>query len=444
MPTPTVNPELQKDFAIQAVELLRAAGFEAYWAGGCVRDLLLGGLPKDYDVATAATPKQVRKVFRDFHTLGVGAAFGVIIVVGPQGAGQLDVATFRADDTYSDGRRPDSVTFSTAQEDVQRRDFTINGLLFDPIEQRVIDYVGGQLDLESQIIRAIGEPVVRLAEDKLRMLRAVRFAARLGFLIDRQTRSAIEEMVAEISVVSAERITEELRSMLAHPTRATAISLCREIGLSLHILPEAEDAHRRSDGSASDAAWDYTLRQMDALEAPSLPLTLAVLLRNYAAGVKQRERSNRLMEFGRRMRISTDDAQRLDWLVRHGRGLWGARKRPWSQVQRMLIGNGIRELIAMHQAELAVIAEDHPTDEDRLANWRADLDFCSQRLDGPKEQLDPAPLITGDDLIAAGVPRGKHYQRILTVVRDAQLDGKIDTPEEGLQHALVSWRSLKG
>src|SRR6187431_2793035 len=173
----TIDPKLAREFAVEVVRRLREAGLQALWAGGCVRDQLMGQLPKDYDVATDAAPERVREIFGQRRTLAIGAAFGVITVLGPKGAGQIDVATFRRDAAYSDGRHPDAVTFTDAEHDAQRRDFTINGVFYDPLEDRVIDYVGGQEDLTRRVIRAIGDPLARIAEDKLRMLRAVRFAA---------------------------------------------------------------------------------------------------------------------------------------------------------------------------------------------------------------------------------------------------------------------------
>ena len=176
----------QREFALEIVEQLRAAGFEALWAGGCVRDQLLGLAPKDYDVATSATPDEIRDLFGRRRTLAIGASFGVITVLGPRAAGQIEVATFRTDAAYSDGRHPDSVTFTTAEHDAARRDFTINGLFFDPVAEAVVDYVNGRDDLERKTIRAIGDPAARIAEDKLRMLRAVRFAATFDFHIEPQ------------------------------------------------------------------------------------------------------------------------------------------------------------------------------------------------------------------------------------------------------------------
>src|SRR6516225_10098869 len=199
----------EREFAVDVVRQLRDAGFEALWAGGCVRDELLGLTPKDYDVATSARPEEVRRLFR--HTVAVGMSFGVVEVVGPRtDAGRLmvQVATFRSDVSYSDGRRPDAVVFSTAREDAERRDFTINGMFFDPLDGRLIDYVGGQEDLRGRVLRAIGDPRRRFDEDKLRMLRAVRLATRFGFVIEPATAEAIRALAATIGVVAAERVAE--------------------------------------------------------------------------------------------------------------------------------------------------------------------------------------------------------------------------------------------
>src|SRR2546423_12854917 len=201
----------ERDFAVRVVQRLRDAGYQALWAGGCVRDELLGLVPKDYDVATDATPEQVRRLFR--RTVAVGAAFGVVEVLGPRPL-KVQVATFRSDVSYSDGRRPDRVVFSSAREDALRRDFTINGMFFDPLTDQLIDYVGGQEDLRARVLRAIGDPVRRFTEDKLRMLRAVRIATRFDLTLDEATATAVRAMAPEIRAVSAERIAEELRKLL--------------------------------------------------------------------------------------------------------------------------------------------------------------------------------------------------------------------------------------
>src|SRR5437762_5960893 len=211
-----VDAQLARQFAVDVVRRLRESGHQSLWAGGCVRDQLMGQLPKDYDVATDAVPDRVRDVFGRRRTLAIGASFGVITVLGPEGAGQIDVATFRRDADYSDGRHPDAVTFSDAEHDAQRRDFTINGLFYDPLAEQVIDYVAGQDDLQRRVIRAIGEPLRRIAEDKLRMLRAVRFAARFDFALDEATRAAIVQQAHELIIVSAERVAAELRMNLTH------------------------------------------------------------------------------------------------------------------------------------------------------------------------------------------------------------------------------------
>src|SRR4051812_43094736 len=216
----------ERDFAVDVVRRLRGAGHQALWAGGCVRDELLGLTPKDYDVATSARPEEVRGLFR--RTVAVGMSFGVVEVLGPYtSAGRLlvQVATFRSDGVYSDGRRPDSVVFSSPREDALRRDFTINGMFFDPIKGELIDYVGGQDDLRRQVLRAIGDPLQRFSEDKLRLLRAVRIAARFGLEVERGTADAIRAMADQIGVVSAERIADEVRKMLVDRHRVRALSL---------------------------------------------------------------------------------------------------------------------------------------------------------------------------------------------------------------------------
>ena len=248
-----IDLEQQRRFALDVVCQLRAAGFEAYWAGGCVRDELLGRTPKDYDVATNATPPEIRDLFGNRRTLPLGAAFGVITVLGPRPAGMIEVATFRQDAEYSDGRHPDHVTFSSAREDAARRDFTINGMFFDPVNRQVIDFVGGQDDLRNRLIRAIGPPRLRFGEDKLRMLRAVRFVAAFDFLIDAETAAALREMADQIAVVSPERIAMEMRRVLTEPGRVQGVRLLVELGLAEAVLPEIVPRERTSPAPAEQA-----------------------------------------------------------------------------------------------------------------------------------------------------------------------------------------------
>src|SRR6516225_4737651 len=229
----------ERDFAIDVVRRLRDAGHEALWAGGCVRDELLRLVPKDYDVATSAHPDVVRRLFR--RTIAVGMSFGVIEVLGPRtetGPLHVQVATFRSDVSYSDGRHPDAVVFSSARDDALRRDFTINGMFYDPLGSQLIDYVGGQGDLQAKVLRAIGDAATRIAEDKLRMLRAVRIAARFELTIDPATFDAIRTMADQITVVSAERIADELRKLLVDKHRARGMQMLMDSGLAAAVLPE--------------------------------------------------------------------------------------------------------------------------------------------------------------------------------------------------------------
>ncbi len=405
MPIPT--PEEQRRFAVEVVRRLRGAGFEAYWAGGCVRDQLLGRPPKDYDVATNAVPDQVRTLFGRRRTLAIGAAFGVIGVIGPKAAGMVEVATFRRDAPYSDGRHPDGVTFSSAEEDASRRDFTINGLFYDPVEQRVIDFVGGQEDLAKGRLRAIGDARHRFAEDKLRMLRAVRFAATFAFSLDAETQSAIAAMAAEIRVVSPERIAMEMRRMLADPSRAVGARLLLETRLAAEVLPEIvprDETQRRR--------LDDTLARLAGLKAEAeFPLALAELLYPVvdvpaAAAVCER------------WRLSNKETDRICWLVKHHASLLAARTMSWSVLQPLLVAEGIDDLLAIMEAA-------SPAGAEAAA-------YCRALLTQPRAVLDPPPLLTGDDLLAHGIPAGPLYKILLDRVRVAQLDGELHNQAEAL------------
>ena len=269
-----IDPEQQRHFALDVVRQLRTAGFEAYWAGGCVRDELLGRKPKDYDVATNATPPEIRALFGHQRTLPLGVVFGVITVLGPRLAGMIEVATFRQDAEYSDGRHPDRVTFSSAREDAARRDFTINGMFFEPVGGKVIDFVGGQADLQNRLIRAIGSPRLRFGEDKLRMLRAVRFTAALGFSLDAETAATVREMAGQITVVSPERIAMEMRRVLTESGRVHGIRLLVELGLAAAVLPEIVPCNESSHAGA-ERRWrrwgDCKARASPWLWRPSWP-----------------------------------------------------------------------------------------------------------------------------------------------------------------------------
>lgn len=409
------SPEDQRQFAEQIVRTLREAGFEAVWAGGCVRDMLLGQTPKDYDVATNATPVEVRKLFGFHRTLAVGASFGVIVVVGGRKAGQVDVATFRSDGTYSDGRRPDSVTFGTAEEDVKRRDFTINGLLYDPLEDRVIDYVGGQADLANGVIRAIGDPFTRFSEDKLRLLRAVRFAARFDFTLEAQTRAAIEAMADRVVTVAPERIAQELRPMLIHPNRRRAVELLGETGLAQALVPELKPVIE--DGTA----WKQTLDRLERLKQPPFVVALAAWLLELGPETTA--------NVAQRWRLSNKECEEAVWLLKHLDRLREAPTLPWSQVQPMLVNAWATDLCDLAEAD----AETRGQATDHVA-------WCREKLALPPHELDPPPLISGNDLRALGIPPGKLYSTFLRRVREAQLDGQLTTPEQALAAVAQWWK----
>jgi poly(A) polymerase len=433
-----LDPKKQHAFALRVVERLRGAGFEALLAGGCVRDQLLSLTPHDYDVATSATPAAIREVFGRRHTLEIGAAFGVIAVIGHKDEGLIEVTTFRQDAGYTDGRHPDSVVFTTAEEDAKRRDFTINGLFYDPVAARTIDFVGGQRDLESRIVRAIGDPRARFSEDKLRMLRAVRMAARFDFALDAATAAAINEMAETISVVSAERIAQEMRKILVHPSRSRAIELLAETRLLAVLLPEApligRFAHGSSPLTATPELWPYLQRVLNRLNEPSFPLALATLLHPLAeaqwwtapAAVEELPRAALQIagEICDRWKLSNKESDRVVWLLERRGGVAGAASQPWSQLQRLLIQPGVHELLALVEAAGKSCGQS-----------TADVEHCRLMLELPAAELNPPPLITGNDLTAHGVPAGEIYKRLLETIRDAQLDGKVTNRAQAL--ALV-------
>jgi tRNA nucleotidyltransferase/poly(A) polymerase len=398
-------PAAQRAFALEIVQKLRAANFEALWAGGCVRDQLLGIEPKDYDVATSATPDDIRNLFGRRRTLPIGAAFGVVTVLGPRAAGQIEVATFRTDAVYSDGRHPDSVSFTDAEHDAQRRDFTINGLFYDPISNEVVDYVDGQRDLEARVIRAIGNPRLRFGEDKLRMLRAVRFAAAFHFSVDPQTMEAVREMAPDLTSVSAERIGMEVRRMLLDSNRAVALTLLRESNLLWQVVPELS--------TITDDGWQQTLDRLARIREPTLALALAAML----LSVDDAD----LSEIGRRLRYTNKEIDRTEWLVNQLHTVAHAPAVPWPKLQRVLTHDGAPELLALYASI---------SDEDD-----ATLAFCRDRLGWPAEKLNPPALVDGADLIGHGLTPGPQFSELLEQIRDAQLDGEISTRNEALDLA---------
>ena len=394
-----------KHFATEVVERLRAAGYVALWAGGCVRDLLMGNEPHDYDVATAATPQQVRELFGFRRTLMVGAAFGVVIVKGSSKLqAQVEVATFRTDSSYTDGRRPDRVTFSTPEKDAQRRDFSVNGMFFDPITEEVIDYVGGREDLRAGLIRAIGDPHARLAEDKLRMLRAVRFAARFGFAMEPETEAAIKAHASETALVSGERVAVELRKTLETHQAAWAVEKLHETGLLQVIAPEV------------DASWEATSESILALvrrcnDGGWLARAAAI---HWPAARDGQDVKQIVAALKHRLKLANDEADAIQFALETQAVLEHASKLPWSRVQPLLVKPHIEVAVALVDARQAL--------EPKLAE---ELSWLRERLDWSAEKLNPAPLLDGQDLQKAGLKPSPQFRLILQEARDLQLDGQL-------------------
>jgi len=410
MPAPPVDPAASRDFAAEVVARLQGAGHEAYWAGGCVRDELLGRTPADYDVATGATPEIVRNLFGRRRTLAIGAAFGVITVLGPKEAGQVEVATFRSDAAYTDGRHPAGVSFCSAREDAQRRDFTINGLFLDPHSGEVHDFVGGRADLAAGVVRAIGVPALRFGEDHLRMLRAIRFTAFFDFVLERETRAAIERMARLVVSVSPERIAAELRAMTSRTGRRQALELLEETGLAREVLPELAPAD-----AAARQAWEEGTRVVAALDEPSLPQALAVLAADREPAL--------LGAVAGRLRLSNQEAKAALWLHAGLREFAAAAAagRAWSAVQPWVADPRASLLADLLRARAAGGLGD-----------AADAAWFTAQAERPRHEIDPPPLVTGTDLLAAGVPPGPPVGEAVARIRRLQLDGVVATKEEAL------------
>ena len=419
--------EAAREFATDVVRQLRAAGYTALWAGGCVRDLLMGRGASDFDVATNATPEQVRDLFGKKRTLAVGQSFGVIIVLAPRKeAGQVEVATFRTEGGYHDGRRPTQVVYSTPEEDAQRRDFTINGMFYDPLERKVHDYVGGQADLQLRVLRAIGNPQERMTEDKLRMLRAVRFTATLGFELDPATKDAVRQMAPELVIVSAERIAQELRKVLSHRSRVQGYELLAELGLLRVIVPEVAGTSSLSPGGRGEPEQIIeTLQHLP--ESASFELAMAAILQHLPAPVQEPKTHHELVgtvwAVARRLKLSADEMTAIAWLVGHLNHWNDAPVQTDAQLKRTLahpLAGALRALVrATRQAACLPLEPIDFVD-----------DYVSRRS---PEEINPPELISGKDLIERGLRPGPQFKELLDQVRDAQLNGQIASRPEALQ-----------
>jgi len=455
-----------RQFAVEVIRTLRERGFQAYLCGGCVRDLLLGREPADYDVTTDATPEQVMRIFP--QTYAVGAQFGVVLVPIPSEEGEersgegaategpaqpqfeglpvnskaevIEVATFRSDVSYSDGRHPDAVRFSKdPREDVQRRDFTINGLLMDPISGEVLDYVGGRQDLQAGVLRTIGEPTQRFTEDKLRMLRAVRFAARFEYRIDDATFAAIQRMAHEIHQVSRERVRDEVTKMLTEGRARQAFLRLDDSGLLVEVLPEVsamKGVEQPPQYHPEGDVFVHTLLLLEKLPHPC-PATLAWggLLHDVGKPPTFRVAPDRIrfdghVEVGvkmaeaicRRLKFSNDDTEQVLALVDHHMRFAHVAQMKESTLKKFLRMPRFEEHLDLHRMDCQASHGDLTL-----------YDFAKQKLASiPAEEMRPAPLVNGDDLIAAGYAPGPRFKEILSLVEDGQLEGRLRSKQEAM------------
>jgi poly(A) polymerase len=441
---------MTKDFAAAIIRSLRQRGFQAYLVGGCVRDLLLEREPADFDVATSAIPTQVMEIFPE--TYAVGAQFGVVLVPLPEAqrldekniapkASAVEVATFRSDLGYSDGRHPDHVRFSQdPREDVARRDFTINGMMLDPVSGEVLDFVGGRKDLEAGIIRAIGDPARRFAEDKLRMLRAIRFAARFEYEIEAETLAAIQRLAHEIQIVSRERVRDELTKMLTEGHAPRAFLLLDQTGLLKETLPEIsamKGVQQPPEFHPEGDVFVHTLLLLENLPQPCPPtLAWGALLHDVGKPATFRVAPDRIRfdghvevgvkiaeEICARLRFSNHDAAQILSLVDNHMRFGHVSRMKESTLKKFLRLPAFDEHLALHRA-------------DSLASHRniSTYEFLQKKLtEIPPEKIRPAALISGDDLIAAGYVPGPKFREIIEAVEDAQLEGRLLSRETALE-----------
>jgi poly(A) polymerase len=429
---------------------LGETGHQAYLVGGCVRDIILGREPADYDVATDATPDRVQELFPE--SLAVGAQFGVIIVT--DGDAQVEVATFRSDVGYSDGRHPDRVEYTTsAKEDVRRRDFTVNALLLDPRTKKVLDYVGGQEDLRAGIIRAIGNPAERFREDKLRLIRAVRFAARFRYAIEAATFGAIIKLAPEVGEVSAERIRDELTKLLTEGAARRAFELLDETRLLPELLPEVarmKGVEQPPQFHPEGDVWTHTLLMIERLPAGCSPtLAWGVLLHDVGkpptftppSGPDGRIRFDEHVEVGtrmaedmcRRLRFSNEDIEQVAALVANHLRFKDVEKMKLSTLKRFVRLNRFAEHLELHRLD--------------CLSSHGSLDaynfVCRFLAETPPEQVRPPRLLSGDDLIGMGFVPGPSFKEMLDAVEEAQLNGKIHTHEQAARFIQEEFASAR-
>ena len=420
--------------ALHIIEVLRERGHVALLAGGCVRDLVMRVPPRDWDIATDADPQAVMRYFP--RTAPVGVKFGIVLVLLEQG--RYEVARFRRDGPYTDGRHPSQVAWVEAEEDARRRDFTVNGMFYDPAEGRVIDHVGGIADVERGLVRAIGDPHQRLEEDHLRMVRAARFAARLGFELDAATRQAIVDVAPEIRSTSGERIRDELTAILTHTSASRGVQLLLDLGLMVQILPEVaamDGVPQSPEHHPEGDVWTHVKLMLDRLTDPTPTLAWGILLHDVGKPVTRtisdrirfhdhdRRGAEMVDAIAQRLRFSREETERIRDLTAHHMRLRHVREMRPSKLKRFLREPYFAELLELHRVDCLA------------SHGKLDLyEFCQQQLaqSGPTE-LRPLRLITGDDLIALGFAPGPLFAEILSHLEDDQLEGRITTREEAVE-----------
>jgi poly(A) polymerase len=430
-----------RELALGVCDRLRSAGYQAYLVGGCVRDLLLGRDPADFDVSTDAIPERVLEIFPG--SLMVGAQFGVVVVL--EGDAQVEVATFRQDVGYSDGRHPDQVVFArTAEQDVRRRDFTINALLMDPRTEEILDFVGGREDLRAGIVRAIGDPALRFEEDRLRMARAVRFASRFGYTIEPATLRAIQAIAPTVSLVSAERLGDELTRLLSEGAARRAFELLDETGLLDPLLPEiarmkgvAQPPEFHPEGDV----WIHTRMLLEGLAAGcSATLAWGALLHDVgkppaftpASGPGTRIRFDGHAEIGtrmaeeicRRFRFSTDRTAQIAALVANHMRFKDVMQMRASTLKRFVRLDRFEEHMELHRLDCLAC-------HGSLENYQFMRNFLAET---PPEVVRPPRLVTGDDLKAMGLKPGPRFREVLGAVEDGQLEGTLNSHEDAVRY----------
>lgn len=422
--------------ATRIVERLRGAGYEALWAGGCVRDMLLGRPAHDIDVATSARPEEVSRLFP--RTVAVGAQFGVIVVL--DGGREYQVATFRSDGAYADGRHPVKVSFTNAEGDARRRDFTINGLFYDPIEKRVWDFVGGEADLRAGVLRSIGNAGERFAEDKLRLLRCVRFAASLGFQIEKSTWAAVCERASDIHAVSAERVRDELVKIFLHPGRVRGFDLLDECGLLAEVLPEVaalKGCEQPPEFHPEGDVFVHTRLMLSLLpQEVSLPLVFSVLLHDTGKPrTFQRDPTGRIRFNGhegvsagmtgdvcKRLRFSNAETGATIECVKNHMAFKDVRNMRVATLKRFLARPTMEEEMELHRVDCL-------GSHGLLDNYEF---LRAKQEEFSREPLIPPALVSGADLIAMGMKPGPAFKKILDAIQVRQLEGSLQTREEAL------------